>query len=93
MKVKIEVGQVWKAIWPAHPNFVITVISIDQDRNVWRIDQNGKKGVFTGVDADGYAILLETNWELVSPKTSVAVSPTAKECPCGIFRGDCDYHR
>ena len=42
------------------------------------------KGIFTyGIDASGYAIISDY-WRMEYPSL---------ECKCGIFRGDCTYHK
>ena len=63
-------------------SFVITKIEGDVARHA--------DGVFCyGVGADGYATI-RSYWEIEYPAPK---TPKSRECKCGIFRGDCIYHR
>lgn len=64
----------------------------------------GTEGVVESIHPDGNIVrvnnlaLFALKFDLIEPiivKPAVVIPLTVKpkECPCGIYRGDCDYHR
>lgn len=90
MRVKIEVGQIWHAI---HGNYSIEITKV-AGGYASSTDEDGTPGAFTDVDRYGFAELDENHWRLISSSPLTPNhSNSSRECPCGIFRGDCEYHR
>lgn len=59
----------------------------------------GTEGVVEAILSGGYILrvnnldLYVDKFDLIDPVKIKPVIVKPRECPCGIYRGDCDYHR
>lgn len=95
MRVKIEVGQVWSDE-SCGGIYKITRIGMHGSGSLgaWA-HLMGERGileeVFFAYLDENQSIDLHSSWVLLETPSKAKL--TSKECPCGIFREDCDYHR
>lgn len=82
-RVQIKVGQVWRE-QGCSTTYTITQLESGHAHCKCSDPKSTVRYFVTGVGKDGW-VVIDDDWEEISPKK--------RECPCGIFRGDCDYHK
>ena len=90
--VILKVGQVWH--WKLDTQVKTLIIRIDDGVAYGEVPGTNCRFAWVRVDANNLAEIHD-NWfidfnEVIAIPKAHSLS---RECLCGIFRGDCDYHR
>jgi hypothetical protein len=81
-KVQIKVGQSWIGKDCGYPGVIFTITKIDGRTAYCTANPDiGIKVFAVGLDTDNY-VVLDNRWK-----------EWTRECKCGIYRGDCTYHK
>lgn len=80
--VEIKVGQLWQEKGSSE-TYLISAIT-DFQVYARRLPVPNYNVVFVNVDGSGRAVL-HLRWQIVNYMP--------RECKCGIYRGDCTYHK
>lgn len=87
-RIKLQVGQLWKFSPDSCTKYTVKEIVPKGDKQyVYVVDEEGRRDLFSIADRDCYSEFSE-DWIMISAPT-----PRSRECKCGIFRGDCTYHK
>lgn len=87
-RIKMQVGQLWMYSLDSCAKYTVKeIVPTGDEQYVYIVDDIGRRDLFTVADKDCYSTF-SSDWILISEPTS-----QSRECKCGIFRGDCTYHK